>query len=540
MGNERSALSIFLGELENDVLCEMVKVAQGLGAAELAPLFDGVILQMIPVLDLGPAADETFRKFGVMPIIKFRRVDNADPCRVAAASEGNDEGVGGNARFREDLFSKVQRAGNLVKRMESGSRMCLPGAVLNVVPDTTWAPMDKFGSSGPFTYRHLPRWLDGAVSFVAVRDTALLQPGAFVLHYDGHAAGVKVGGGFAEIFDARQVAAGAIPTEQLLDVLSGANAGHVVFAVHFGSFQSVRNAEGSSEGDRVGDFSEGGGNGLLDLHAGYRKSVEDLPRYGAKKSRKTHCSNIDDLLKKTWWFRPSPRSRTAESHLCHLCGSGNRNSTSHRRLFRELDNRELRGEIWGTSPNGRRKQKVIKEAKTWRKKGVEKAEKSDWIWKSTPGDGPEYTSSGGNAIPNEMHGGGIPKRSKFSLSPLDIVTSAPLELLAILGTRVSCDRPNCTGAVSANLQCGARACRRNWGASILRGCHFGMLQKMIILKMWLEGASVTSICRAIGPKRNAVIRAVSQIRRAIGAFRKKNRKSTGSQMGLYWRLTRQP
>ena len=38
------------------------------------------------------------------------------------------------------------------------------------------------------------------------------------------------------------------------------------------------------------------------------------------------------------------------------------------------------------------------------------------------------------------------------------------------------------------------------------------------------GGSVFSICRAVGPRRKAVIRAVSQIRRAIGAFQKQKQE----------------
>ena len=84
--NERSALSIFLGELEDIVLMEMMKKSEGLGCRVIALVFDGIFIVGGSGVDFATVSDEIYVAFGVQPELKR---DGADaPAEFWAPHDG--------------------------------------------------------------------------------------------------------------------------------------------------------------------------------------------------------------------------------------------------------------------------------------------------------------------------------------------------------------------------------------------------------------------------------------------------------------------
>ena len=377
---DASALSIFLAELENAALMNMKAKSEAAGCHVIALLFDGLILTSAAGLDFDRASAEIREVYGVEPAVKTARPSEG------AAAPGADG---------EDFWGHLSRLGEDSEEMaaatNSAHQMCLPAAVLSVAPPCVARRIAAIRGPGPFSFREIEDLSDGEVQFWQTSLDSVSSAGPYILYASGHAMAVRVSEDekMAIIYDTARARAVQAPLQQLSGLLRAEQFSVTAFALRFGE----------SSG---GDARRGGGEGFLDVRAGHRKGVKDLPRYDVKRVRKCPVSNIDHLLKAYAWFRPSNRSRQKESHACGLCGSFKHNKMTHRKIFRDILARGGKGRkgMWKTPLAVREKSKISKEAKAWKRKGAEKKAKSEWIWKSRPEDKDAYESSGGNTIAN--------------------------------------------------------------------------------------------------------------------------------------------
>ena len=382
------ALSIFLGELENDVLTDMRQRSERAGCHVIALIFDGLILAESTGVDFDSLSVDVREIFGAAPAIKEIGVGapaSVLPSKDFCVSTTNESSIWA------DLFRRGQEVNEVVHTFKGGYRTCLPEAVANLAPPATAGRLADVATVGPFAFRQIEAFCSGEVFFTLVTREAPLSPGRYILYASNHAVGVEIQNcGQVKIIDPSTSGPVVLTGRDFQLFLSESSVKVILLCVFFGHLPH-------------GESTIGRGAELLDLSAGFRKSVRDLPRYSAKRVRESPVSKIDSLLKKYASFRPSTRRRVKESHMCILCGSPTHNVTTRRNFFRDMLDRGGKGKkkMWKVKPDGRATRKILREARVWKRKGASKKAKLEWIWKSTPEDKGTYVSSGGNTITNE-------------------------------------------------------------------------------------------------------------------------------------------